>query len=94
MTAFLDTNAAIASSEGYTPSDSFMAEYHKILSDPQSPYTASMLRDIERKGPTEGDHIIGFMLKKAIKHGLDASMHTVIAVHLQSYEQRRAAGRL
>ena len=94
MTAFLDTNAAIASSEGYTPSDSFMAEYHKILSDPQSPYTASMLRDIERIGPTEGDHIIGFMLEKAIKHGLDASMHTVIAVHLQSYEQRRAAGRL
>lgn len=93
MKAFLETNAAIATCEGYQPSDAFMAEYHKILSDPQSPYTASMLRDIERKGPTEGDHIIGFMLEKALKHGLDASMHTVIAVHLQSYDQRRAAGR-
>ena len=94
MTAFLETNAAIAGCEGYQPSDAFMAEYRAILANPQSPYTASMLRDIERKGPIEADHIIGFMLEKALKHGLDARLHQVIAVHLQSYEQRRASGRL
>jgi 2-dehydropantoate 2-reductase len=93
MTAFFETNTAIATSEGYQPSDGFMAEYRAILANPQSPYTASMLRDIERKGPTEGDHIIGFMLEKALKHGLDASLHQIVMVHLQSYEQRRAAGR-
>lgn len=94
MTAFLKSNAAIARCEGYPPSDSFMTEYLGILSNPQSPYTASMLRDIERHGPTEGAHIIGFMLEKARQHGLDASMHEIISVHLQAYEQRRAAGRL
>ena len=94
MTAFLKANAAIARYEGYPPSDSFMTEYLGILSNPQSPYTASMLRDIERHGPTEGAHIIGFMLEKARQHGLDASMHEIISVHLQAYEQRRAAGRL
>ena len=94
MTQFLKTNAKIAACEGYQPSESFMAEYLAILSNPQSPYTASMLRDIERKGPIEAEHIISFMLKKALKHGLDATLHQVIAVHLQSYEQRRASGRL
>lgn len=94
MTSFLKTNAAIARHEGYPPSERFMTEYLEILSNPQSPYTASMLRDIERHGPTEGAHIIGFMLEKARQHGLDASMHQVIWVHLQAYEQRRAAGRL
>jgi len=94
MTAFFETNAAIAACEGHQPSNAFMAEYRAILANPQSPYTASMLRDIERKGPTEGDHIIGFMLAKALAHGLDAGLHQIIMVHLQSYEQRRAAGRL
>jgi 2-dehydropantoate 2-reductase len=94
MLAFLQTNARIAACEGYQPSDAFMAEYQAILSDPQSSYTASMLRDIERQGPIEGDHIIGFMLKKALHHGLDASLYQLILVHLQAYEQRRAAGRL
>lgn len=93
MTRFLKVNAEIAACEGYQPSDSFMQEYLGILSDPQSPYTASMLRDIERKGPNEGEHIIGFMEEKARKHQLDASIHQIVLVHVQAYEQRRAAGR-
>jgi len=94
MTRFLESNAEIARLEGYEPSESFMAEYRGILADPASPYTASMLRDLERKGPTEADHIIGFMEEKARKHGLDAFMHQMVLTHLHAYDQRRAAGRL
>jgi len=61
------------------------------LNDTSSTYTASMLRDIERGGPIEADHILGFMLNKARQHRIDASLHQFIFVHLQSYEQRRAA---
>ena len=36
-----------------------------MLTQAGSPFTASMLRDLERKGRTEVDHILGFMLAKA-----------------------------
>jgi 2-dehydropantoate 2-reductase len=91
MIRLLERNAQIAAREGYGPSEAFLAEYRKLFHDESSTYTASMLRDIERGGPVEADHVIGFMLKKARQHGVEASLHEFIFVHLQSYEQRRAA---
>lgn len=91
MIELLERNADIAGREGYPPSESFLAEYRQLFEDTASPYTASMLRDIERGGPIEGDHILGFMLEKAIQHGIDPTLHRVIYTHVQSYEQRRAA---
>jgi 2-dehydropantoate 2-reductase len=94
MTEFLERNAEIAAREGFRPSEGFMAEYRKLFSDKSSAYTASMLRDVERKGPIEADHVLGFMLQKARLHNVDATLHRVVYAHLKSYEQRRAAGRL
>jgi 2-dehydropantoate 2-reductase len=53
MLQFLETNANIAACEGRPPSEAFMAEYRSLFSDAGAPYTASMLRDIERGGPIE-----------------------------------------
>jgi 2-dehydropantoate 2-reductase len=53
-----------------------------------------MLRDLESGGPIEADHIVGFMLGKARKHGIDATMLTVAYAHLKAYEARRARGGL
>jgi len=94
MVEFLERNAAIAREEGFAPPDKFMAEYRTLFSDVRSKYTASMLRDIERGNAIEADHIIGFMLDKADKHKIDPTLHRIVYTHLQSYEQRRAAGRL
>jgi 2-dehydropantoate 2-reductase len=94
MMRFLDANAAIAANEGHPPSEAFMAEYRALFSDQGSGYTASMLRDIERGGPVEADHIIGYMLRRARAHGLDDTLHAIAYTHLKSYEERRAAGRL
>ena len=94
MIEFLELNAEIARREGFPPSDKFMEEYRQLFSDAKSTYTASMLRDIERKGPIEADHIIGFMLARAQAHKIDSALHRIVFVHLQSYEQRRAAKRL
>jgi 2-dehydropantoate 2-reductase len=91
MILLLERNAEIAGHEGYPPSDTFMTEYRKLLNDTSSTYTASMLRDIERGGPIEADHILGFMLNKARQHRVDALLHQFIFVHLQAYQQRRAA---
>ncbi|MCX7306615.1 MAG: ketopantoate reductase family protein [Afipia sp.] len=91
MIELLERNAAIAAGEGYRPSEEFLSEYRALFKDKTSQYTASMLRDIERNGPVEADHILGFMLEKAKQHGVDSSMHRFIYTHLQAYEQRRSA---
>ena len=94
MLEFLQSNIGIATAEGYAPSENFLVDYRKLFSDAQSNYTASMLRDIERKGPTEAQHVLGFMLEKARHHGIDDRLHRIAYIHCQAYDQRRAAGRL
>jgi 2-dehydropantoate 2-reductase len=91
MVEFLERNAEIAKCEGYAPSDSFLAEYRQLFRNKESTYTASMLRDIEREGQIEADHVLGFMLEKAIKHNLDSTYHRFVYTHLKAYEERRAA---
>lgn len=87
----LERNAKIAGQEGHAPSEEFLSEYRQLFHDTSSPYMASMMRDIERGGPIEADHILGFMLKKARQYGIDPTLHQFIFVHVQAYEQRRAA---
>lgn len=94
MIRFLETNAAIADRAGFSVSGEFLSEYRKLFSDRTSSYTASMLRDIERGGPIEADHILGYMLEKARAGGLDDTLHRMAYVHAKAYEQRRAANRL
>jgi 2-dehydropantoate 2-reductase len=94
MVEFLESNARIAAAAGYAPPESFLADYRKLFADTTSPYVPSMLRDLERKGPIEADHILRFMLEHARKHGLPDALHRIVITHTEAYEQRRAAGRL
>jgi 2-dehydropantoate 2-reductase len=94
MQDMLARNAAIATRAGFPPSPAFMDNFNKMFADPKGQYAASMLRDVERKGPVEADHIVGFMLEKARSFGLDDSLHQLAYLHLKAYEQRRAAARL
>jgi 2-dehydropantoate 2-reductase len=61
----------------------------KLLFQQGSTFTASMLRDMEAGGPTEGEHIIGDMYDRARDMGLDARLLRVAYCHLQAYESRR-----
>ena len=67
-----------------------MARYTGILTDRASGLTASMLRDIERKSPIEGEHIVGDMLRRARKFGISAPLLRVAWAHLQAYSAIRA----
>jgi 2-dehydropantoate 2-reductase len=91
--AMLERNGAIAEAAGFPIADGMMRNYAKIFSDPENDFTASMLRDVERKGPVEADHIIGFMLEKARQYGIEPILHQVAYTHLKAYEERRKAGR-
>ncbi len=88
----LDECASIAVAEGFAPSPERMEGYGRILNHVGSPMTASMLRDIERGGPTECDHIQGYLLDRAEAHGMAVPTLEAAYAHLQAYEQRRIGG--
>ena len=94
MLELLKRTASIALAEGFPMPDAYMERNRRLLDDPESTLTASMLRDLERGGPVEADHVVGYLLNKARAHGIDDTLHRVAYANLKAYEQRRAAGRL
>ena len=94
---FLDQlrcGAAIAAANGHPPSAAFMTSWEETFSQKDSQYSTSMLRDIERGGQTEVEHILGFMLDKAMKAHIPCSTLLLAYTSIKAFEQRRAAGRL
>jgi 2-dehydropantoate 2-reductase len=62
--ALLEECRAIAAAAGYPPrADSLKASLTR-LTDPGSAVTASMLGDVERRGRTEADHVLGDLLRR------------------------------
>jgi len=94
---FLDQlrcGAAIAAANGHAPSAAFMKSWEETFSQQDSQYSTSMLRDIERGGQTEVEHILGFMLDRAVKAQITCNTLLLAYTNVKAYEQRRAAGRL
>ena len=94
MLRTLDANVAVATHEGHPPRPASVEFSHAVLTNTESRMTASMLRDLEAGGAVESDHIVGFMLDCARRHGIDDTMLSLAFTHLKSYEARRAAGRV
>jgi 2-dehydropantoate 2-reductase len=93
ITRALAANAEIAAREGHTPRASAMEFGRKTLTDPTSERKASMLYDLESGAPVEADHIVGWMLERARKHGLDHPLLAFALTSLKAYEARRATMR-
>jgi 2-dehydropantoate 2-reductase len=64
MRDMLEECRRIAATAGHPPRADVIARYGNLLTERGSGFTASMLRDIERGGATEGDHIVGDMLRR------------------------------
>jgi 2-dehydropantoate 2-reductase len=94
MQRALAANVEIATREGHPPRKEAIEFARTRLTDPLGTWSASMLRDLESGGQVEGDHIVGWMLEKARKHGVDDTILSIAYTHLKAYEARRAAGRL
>ncbi|WP_312113732.1 ketopantoate reductase family protein [Brevibacillus reuszeri] len=54
---------------------------------------SSMLRDMEKGLPVEGDHLQGYLLERAEKLGLSTPMLKVVYNNLKVYEQKREASK-
>jgi len=94
MERALAANAEIAAREGHPPSASGLDFARTRLTDPTGPWSASMLRDLEGGGRTEADHIVGWMLDRARRHGVDDTLLSLTFTHLKAFEARRDANRL
>jgi 2-dehydropantoate 2-reductase len=92
MEQLLTECAAVAGAAGHAPRPKVLDQSRAMLTTPGSTFTASMLRDIERGGPTEGEHILGDLVARAAAFGVAAPLLRVAFCHLQVYERRRAAG--
>jgi 2-dehydropantoate 2-reductase len=60
----------------------------KLLTQKGSTFSASMLRDLESGGRTEGEHIIADMLGRARAAGSDATVLALAWAHLQARDAR------
>jgi 2-dehydropantoate 2-reductase len=79
---------AIAAHNGFGPREAATSAGLAVLTAAGSPFTASMLRDIEQKSRIEADHIVGDLLRRASTSLATPLLATAYA-HLRSYEARR-----
>ena len=82
----------VAHAAGHRPRARFLDQARAILTERGSTFAASMLRDVERGGPTEAPHIVGDMLARAREAGLSTPLLRVAWCHLQTHEVGRPRG--
>ena len=58
------------------------------LTDPESQISASMLRDIQRGGQIEAEHIVGDLIRRGREHSVPTPLLEIAYVHLQAYQNR------
>jgi 2-dehydropantoate 2-reductase len=86
----LEECAAIAEAEGFLPGAAAMERSRALLTAPGSVLAASMLRDIERKAPIDGRHIVGDLLRRG--GTLVPALLRAADAHLRAYEARQREG--
>jgi 2-dehydropantoate 2-reductase len=79
----------VAEADGHPPTAESVERTRKMLTSRGSPFTASMQRDLVAGGATEGDHIIGDLVRRAEKRGLDVPLLRIALANLQVHEARR-----
>ncbi|MCC6719677.1 MAG: 2-dehydropantoate 2-reductase [Acetobacteraceae bacterium] len=92
MLQMVDECTAVATAAGHTPRPPADARARSQLSDPKGQWMASMLRDLQRGGAVEADHVVGDMLARAKAFGTPHTLLAVAYTHLKVYEAARAAG--
>ncbi len=91
LTALAESDA-VAAAAGHASRPARLAAARATLTERGSSFAASMLRDVERGGPTEAAHVVGDMLARAHAAGQAAPLLRTAWCHLQAYEARRLAG--
>ncbi|WP_395666718.1 ketopantoate reductase family protein [Methylocella sp.] len=86
----LDECAGVAGANGYPPREAAIARGRAMLTAKGSAFVASMLRDVEKGGRTEADHILGDLLRRAKAEPDPRSLLRIAYANLKSYDARKA----
>jgi 2-dehydropantoate 2-reductase len=86
--------SAIAASQGHPPRPAAVERGRAMVTTRGSMLTASMMKDIERGAPIEGEQIIGDLLARGNAAGVKSPLLRVVHAHLKSYEVRRERERV
>lgn len=89
ITGLIAECARIAEAAGHALSESQLATCRTQLTEKGSVLAASMLRDIERGGPTEAEHTLGDLVSRARSYGITDHCLRLAYSHMQAYEIRR-----
>ena len=89
ITALLAETEAVAKAAGYPPRPEVLDKYRALLVAPGSTLAASMLRDVEKGGPAEGEHVLGDLLARGHFAGLDLPLLGLATTHLRAFATRR-----
>ena len=76
---------AMATANGYAPEAAALAMMTERLTAAGSPLTASMYRDMQRGSRVEADHILGDLLERGRKHGVEAPLVRAAYAQLSVY---------
>jgi 2-dehydropantoate 2-reductase len=79
--------AGVAARAGFPQRDAALERARVTFTAAGSPFTASMLRDIERGATIEGEHIVGDLRRRGEKEA--TFLLGVVEAHLRAYESRR-----
>ncbi len=81
--------ASIARAEGFEFDEARVAQHGDSLTLRAAKMKSSMLYDIEHGARTEGEHILGDLHARALRHGVSAPLLEIALTHVQAYEARR-----
>lgn len=90
MLAALAECAAVAKAEGFAPTLAAYEGARGALTQRGSGFSASMMRDMLKGGPTEGDHVIGDLAHRAMARRVDTPILRTALTNLEAYEAKRA----
>lgn len=82
--------AAVATAEGFAPTPAAYDSARGTLTQRGSGFSASMMRDMLKGGPTEGDHVIGDMVRRGTARHVDTPILRTALTNLEAYEAKRA----
>lgn len=88
--ALLAECADIATRAGFPPSEASLKRSSAMFTAPGSSLTASMYRDMTNGGRTEGEHVLGDLLRRGGRPERVDSILRMAYTHVATYEVRRA----
>jgi len=92
VAAVLGETARVATAEGYPPPAAIIELYRGFYAQIGSDGAPSMLFDVENGSPTEADHIVGDLVRRADRLGVDAPVLRAALCNLQIYEHADGLG--